>query len=264
MKIVLQRKYAAGDFMILYQMNRAKELFAKESMYQTFGLDMCKKQMVAFVGAGGKTTTIYHLAKELALLGKRVIITTTTHMFLPTEYGVLVEDRDALLNMLNTKGIAVVGIPCGDGKMTKVSDSYLEWMKTVSDYILVEADGSKRLPIKVPDKHEPVLPIDTDLVIILSGLSCLSRPLMECCHRWHVAMEILNCQPTHTIVPKDMAMLIKQGYCKQLAIPFKILLNQCDDDILKLKALEIINELIEHKIDAEEVVVGNSQNRIGK
>ncbi|MFQ9509933.1 MAG: selenium cofactor biosynthesis protein YqeC [Lachnospiraceae bacterium] len=245
--------------MNLYQINGTKELIKQASMYKTFGLDLNQKQVVAFVGAGGKTTTIHQLAKELALLKKRVIITTTTHMFLPTEYGVLEEDREALLHMLQAKGIAIVGSPCGEGKMTKVSASFFQWMKSVSDYLLVEADGSKRLPIKVPDEHEPVIPKETDRVIIVTGLSCLSRPLPECCHRWKLAMQILNCNSSHTISSVDVARLMKEGYCNGLTVPYKILLNQGDDDEVRLKAVEIIEALKDLKIDEKTVVVGNTK-----
>ena len=246
-----------GDRMKLFQMNEAGEFIQKETMYQTFEVDLSKKQVIAVVGAGGKTTSISHLAKELVSLGKRVVITTTTHMFLPTELGVLVEDKDQVLDMLDTKGLAVVGTPCENEKMTKVSDSFFEWLRRISDYVLVEADGSKRLPIKVPDKHEPVLPVDTDLMIVVAGLSCLNHSLQECCHRWQLAMEILNCQETSRITPADVAKLLSEGYCLKHLVPYKILLNQCEGEGIQNAALEIINELNENHIAFENVVLSS-------
>lgn len=243
-----------GDMMKLFQMNEARELIQKERMYQTFEVNLSKKQVIAVVGAGGKTTSISHLAKELVSLGKRVVITTTTHMFLPTECGVLEGNKDQVLKMLDTNGLAVVGIPCEGEKMTKVSDAFFEWLRTIADYVLVEADGSKRLPIKVPDKHEPVLPVDTDLVIVVAGLSCLYHSLQECCHRWKLAMEILNCQETSRITPEDVAKLLSKGYCTKHSIPYKILLNQCESEEAQNAVLEIMNELNENHISLKNVV----------
>ena len=36
--------------------------------------------MIAAVGAGGKTSTLRRLAEEYALMGKKAIVLTTTHM----------------------------------------------------------------------------------------------------------------------------------------------------------------------------------------
>ncbi|HHV11367.1 MAG TPA: putative selenium-dependent hydroxylase accessory protein YqeC [Clostridiales bacterium] len=227
--------------MDIYKVNLYGELVRGGKLSEALGVNQAGGQTVAFVGAGGKTTAIYHLAEELAAMGKRVIITTTTHMFLPPKYGVLEENEGRLLKMLDLYGIAVTGTPCGDGKMTEVSDSFYLRAKNRADYILVEADGSKRLPIKVPGRNEPVLPFDTDLVVIVAGLTCLSRPLIEVCHRWERAAEILGCQLTHQIEPFDVAKLIKTGYCDTINLPYRILLNQCDNKEQREDALEIVS-----------------------
>src|SRR5947209_7985805 len=46
-------------------------------------IDLPASPLVAIIGAGGKTTTMYTLAKELAQRGKHVITTTTTQIFYP-------------------------------------------------------------------------------------------------------------------------------------------------------------------------------------
>lgn len=240
--------------MKLLQVNEARKYIQKEKLYEAFGVDLFKKQVIAVVGAGGKTTSITYLAKELVDLGKRVVITTTTHMFLPKEYGVLEESQEQVLAMLEMKGLVVVGTPCKEDKITKVSEPFFQWLRTVADYVLVEADGSKRLPIKVPEKHEPVLPVDTDLLIIVAGLSCLNRPLRECCHRWHLAMEILKCQAISSITPVAIAKLLSEGYCTKHHIPYKILLNQCESERAQNAMLEIINELSKSHIEFENVI----------
>ena len=40
-------------------------------------------EVVAFIGAGGKTTAIYRVAADLAARGLKVIVTTTTKIFPP-------------------------------------------------------------------------------------------------------------------------------------------------------------------------------------
>ena len=233
--------------MEIYKLNSLGELVKKDNMFEALGLNLTKTQIISFVGAGGKTTSIHHLAEELASIGKRVIITTTTHMFLPKRYGVLEEDKDRVLKMLESHHIAVVGTPFENGKITKVTNSFYQWMKKVTDYILVEADGSKRLPIKVPSMNEPVLPLDTDMVVIVAGITCLSKTLIDSCHRPELAADILNCELTHKIEPSDVAKLVKIGYSKNIDKPYKILLNQCDNDELRKNAVEVINCLEENE-----------------
>ena len=226
-------------------------------LFHTLGLNLNENQVVAFVGAGGKTTSIYQLAKEIVELKKKVIVTTTTHMYLPTEYSVLNENKELLLHLLNTHGIAVVGIPSGKEKMTKVSDDFYEWMRTVSDYILVEADGSKGLPIKVPASHEPVLPVHVDQVVILCGLSCLGGSIQDCCHRLELAIQILNCNEAHEIQPKDIATLLSEGYCKWLDFPYKIVLNQCDTIEIIAEASKVVHYLQDYNIESNNIIVCN-------
>ena len=118
--------------------------------------------IIAFVGAGGKTTTILTLAQELLQQGKRIIITTTTHIFPPDEaqYGLFFTPDSALLpKFLQTHRIAVVANSLNtQGKLTGITSEQIDLLAQLADYVLVEADGSKRLPCKVPAAHEPALP----------------------------------------------------------------------------------------------------------
>lgn len=240
--------------MKLFQLNETRGLIHQQCLYQTLQIDLSKKQVIAVVGAGGKTTTIHHLAKELVTMGKRVIITTTTHMFLPTAYGVLTENKKKVLSMLDTNGLAVVGIPCEGGKIGPVSAVFFEWLRTISDYVLVEADGSKRLPIKTPEIYEPVLPVSTDLMIVVAGLSCLNHSLNECCHRWQLAMNVLNCQETSQVTPSNIAQLLLEGYCNKYSMPYKILLNQCELEKAQDAVLALMNAFTKNHIACENII----------
>ncbi|NJL93462.1 MAG: putative selenium-dependent hydroxylase accessory protein YqeC, partial [Anaerolineae bacterium] len=54
------------------------------------------------------------------------------------------------------------------------------WVDHVdSDTILVEADGSRRLPLKAPHPHEPVIPPATTLLVPVAGMDAVGQPFDE-------------------------------------------------------------------------------------
>lgn len=146
--------------------------------------------VVSFVGAGGKTSALVRLGQELATDGWRVLATTTTKIA-ETELSLfphtkrwnpkLLRGSRELESLLDVhrfiflyKGIEVekaVGI---SGRMVS---RLVDEMN--ADVLLVEADGSRRLPLKAPYEHEPVLPVDSTLVVPVAGLEVLGQPLNE-------------------------------------------------------------------------------------
>ena len=64
-------------------------------------LDIKAREVVAFVGAGGKTTTAMRLADELSAAGQKVIFTATTKIMEPIprkgEYLLISDDADRML-----------------------------------------------------------------------------------------------------------------------------------------------------------------------
>ena len=73
-------------------------------------LDMDRHRAVTLVGGGGKTTTMYALAGEAREAGKRVIVTTTTHI-MPHPRIFLTDDPDPehLRQCLERHGIITLG-----------------------------------------------------------------------------------------------------------------------------------------------------------
>ena len=59
---------------------RDGRLYEAESFLSIVKPDDTECPMIAAVGAGGKTSTLRRLAEEYALLGKKAIVLTTTHM----------------------------------------------------------------------------------------------------------------------------------------------------------------------------------------
>src|SRR2546430_17614853 len=68
-------------------------------------IDLPAHPLITIVGAGGKTTTMYSLASELANRGKRVITTTTTQIFYPepdeTDTLIVASETHALLKTID-------------------------------------------------------------------------------------------------------------------------------------------------------------------
>lgn len=218
----------------------------KSNLIDAMQVDMDKQRIFAFVGAGGKTSTIFQLAHELAKLNKRVIITTTTHMYRPKNYLVLEEDKGKILEMLREYNLAVVGTLSGQGKISGVSEDTFIWMLDYADYILVEADGSKRLPLKAPNNYEPVLPPAVDEMVILAGLTSLYKPIKEVCHRYELAIKILNTNSNHKISPKDIGALMKT-YIQDENLNYQMLLNQSNHEKYTKEAMEIQSYLREYR-----------------
>lgn len=141
---------------------------------------------VAMAGSGGKTTLLYALAKELARAGQTVVVTTTTRIFPPTleqapqtwligpagpEAGELARRLAGGLPLCVAAGTA------DQGKLIGLSFEQLEGLAGGGRWLLVEADGAARLPLKGWAEHEPVLPPKAELVVVVVGASGLGQPL---------------------------------------------------------------------------------------
>ena len=133
--------------------------------------------MTAIIGSGGKTSLMMRLAEELAERG-RVIVCTSTHIMRPENMAVAEsageiqtvtdlagegnrDTKDPQKSIGAWKTPVCIGTPAGNGKLTAPAESFEE-LAGIADYVLVEADGSKRLPLKCHAPHEPVIPENAD------------------------------------------------------------------------------------------------------
>lgn len=202
-----------------------------ESSFMDFfdltGLTETEKAMVSFVGAGGKTSAMFRMSKELKKRGLRVLVTTTTAIFYPDSelYDNIILEND--LNSgritdhsIQSSSVTVIGKhKTEDGKLKGIDPEYLNMLfgKEVFDYILVEADGSKQRPIKAPSEHEPVIPSKTTLVIGIVGFDSYNKPLSpEWVHR-----------------PELLAALSGRGIGEQINAEVFIKLCSCENGLFK-------------------------------
>lgn len=221
----------------------------KKSFVDTLGLSFTDNETIAFVGGGGKSSIIKELSNELKTLKKRTIITTTTHIFAPDQDVVLIEDFDKIKHELDKNYAVTVGIPCDNKKLKSVSDAFLERLANICDVLLIEADGSKHMPIKAPAIHEPVIPPFTTLVVGVAGLDCLNKPLNQTSHRPEILANILNKRQDSILEPKDIAKILEseQGQKKNVTCRYEIILNKADNLSLFEQALETASYLISEK-----------------
>jgi probable selenium-dependent hydroxylase accessory protein YqeC len=156
----------------------------------TDSLGLQEREMISLVGAGGKTTLMFRLAKELVLQGKKVITTTTTKILEPLseETVRLIVDSDekklqhlVALHLDRDRHLTVARERLGSGKLRGVSPEVAAnlWNSTGADTVIVEADGAAGRPVKAPREHEPVIPSNTTLVIALLGLDAIGRQLND-------------------------------------------------------------------------------------
>ncbi len=76
-------------------------------------MDQDRRKIITVIGSGGKTTVIYKEAARLRGLGKKVLVTTTTHMRCEEEYMCLTGRPEDICGLLQAEGYCIAGIPAG-------------------------------------------------------------------------------------------------------------------------------------------------------
>ena len=75
---------------------------------------------ICAVGAGGKTSLLYELAEDYRQEGKRVLLTTTTKMYLPEKDGVLDGTAKEIKEKLERDGFAVAGSIFSEERLVQI------------------------------------------------------------------------------------------------------------------------------------------------
>ncbi|MEG1524133.1 MAG: selenium cofactor biosynthesis protein YqeC [Clostridia bacterium] len=190
--------------------------------------------ITCIVGGGGKTSLMLHLAQTLQHHGT-VIVTTTTHIWPPEGMMVLQEPttKEAVQLGLRQQHMLCVGMRCADGKLA-MSAIQPEVLASLADYVLIEADGAKRLPLKAPDAHEPVIPDCTKLVIAVAGLDGVGKSIAETAFRAEQYAKLIGIENlAHCIAPADVASVLMNNNGQRKFVTnqmrYAIVLNKADD-----------------------------------
>jgi probable selenium-dependent hydroxylase accessory protein YqeC len=162
----------------------------KPAGFLTEALGLKAKEVISLVGAGGKTTLMFRLAKELFLGGRNVVTTTTTKILEPTSgetnFLFINPDEDKMKDFVQChldryRHITVAQEKLESGKLKGVSPNLVNELSRFPgvDMIIIEADGAAGRSIKAPREKEPIIPSNTTLVVAILGVDGLENELNE-------------------------------------------------------------------------------------
>jgi len=179
-----------------------------ESLTERLGLG--ERDLVSFVGAGGKTTLMLRLGRELADAGHRVVITTTTKMSTDEVESPVVDPRGDVEANLERGGLVYVVHRGSESKMTGPSPAEVNalFSSTSADFILVEADGAGGRSLKAPSDFEPAIPSASTVVVVVTGIDAIGRSIATACHRPERVAAILERPLTYHLGPRDVARVV--------------------------------------------------------
>lgn len=148
------------------------------------------REVISLVGAGGKTTLMFRLAKELILTGRKVVTTTTTKILEPSSEETpclyVHDDEESLKQFVlqhidRYHHITIARERLESTKLKGISSDLAGVLCNASeiDIMIIEADGAAGRPVKAPREWEPVIPPASTLVIGILGVDGVGKELNE-------------------------------------------------------------------------------------
>jgi molybdenum cofactor cytidylyltransferase len=115
--------------------------------------------------------------------------------------------------------------------------------------LLIEADGSRMLPLKAPAAHEPAIPGWVKMVVVVAGMSGLGKPFSpETVHRMDHFAGLSGLKPGERISVEALARVLAhpQGGLKHIPDDARriALLNQADSPDQRLEAGRLADLLV--------------------
>lgn len=175
-------------------------------------LELARRELVSIVGAGGKSTILFALGRDLSAAGARVILTTTTRVGAdqPSEpicWSADVADVEAAF----LDGLPVfVAAGRAPGKIVGPSPEAVDrlFAQAPAEYVVVEADGAGQMAIKAPADHEPVIPSASTTVIVVASLAAIGHPISEVAHRPERVAGLIGAQPGDLLTLEGAAAVL--------------------------------------------------------
>lgn len=220
-------------------------------------LRLSGKERLAFVGSGGKSTALFQIARQLI---PPVIVTATTHLAvsqarLADRWIIATSPEKILQTAVGTADQVVLFTGEEDdtgrtqGVESPVLDRILELADKLGSTLLIEADGSRQLPAKAPEQHEPAIPAFCNLVVVVVGLAAIGKPLDgDWVHRPEIFSELSKISHGEKIGIDALArvLLHSQGGLKHVPAGARrvALLNQADTRDLQAQGMRLAELLL--------------------
>lgn len=234
------------------------------------------KEVIALVGAGGKTTLMFRLADELAAAGRRVITTTTTHIcaeqMARAPLALTGQDAALLLAQLPEALSRCAHVLMADGtrveqeKVRGVTPHFVDRLAghEAVDAVIVEADGSRRRSFKAPAAHEPVIPATATLVVSVVGLDVLGKPLTaEHVHRPEIVADLAGVPAGAAVTPELVATILAHPLAGGRGVPAAArlipFLNKAEDAAALAAARRIARLLLAQSNRIHSVIIGAAE-----
>jgi len=171
----------------LLSVSGASSARAPQAFVAALGLETAR--VISLCGSGGKTSLMAALVREFAAgAGERILATTTTKMATEEADGpwraCQATDASAILAAGSEHPNPLLVYRSADHQRGRLVGFSTETIDAIAESgrftrILVEADGSRRRPLKAPNAGEPAFPASTTAVVMVAGLSGLGRPLND-------------------------------------------------------------------------------------
>ena len=225
----------------------------QQSITQALQLSIPDHSVISITGSGGKTSLIFAWARELAASGRRVAVTASTHMLHPDLAARELADPYEGIHIIfaGTSDVPDAGLPqeintaLNEGRIVMVvspdperadrvkspPDWVTDYLRRTASTVLIEADGSRRMPLKWPAPWEPAVPDCTDITVCVAGLSALGRKLSDVMYR----VEDLPAAMQRPLADEALICAVLSsldGGQKGALGEYRVFLNQADNDNL--------------------------------
>lgn len=179
---------------------------------------------------GGEPSSRRPATKGSATVGAaqraRVIVATSTKMFVPDWCPVLLDaTMDEVRLALSTHPIVCVGNIHGPtGKLDAPRMAFSE-LEAAADYLLVEADGAKMLPLKAHAEHEPMIPECSKRTVCVVGIDGVGSPISQACHRAERFAQLADALTADAVTPEMVARVLEAEGLHDM-----VLINKVESD----------------------------------